>query len=98
MDLVANSLYALLETNFGLLPNRAHQSFEATLADPYEQDLFSLPSATAMILVKGITYSDKDHQIEYFKAVYRGDRCSFGFESHRHGKISPVTLVSVKVS
>ena len=82
-DLVTTSLYTLLEQDYGLLLSRAQQTLEATTANAYESSLFGVEPGTAMILVEGVTYADDEQPVEYFKAVYRGDRFKFKLESQR---------------
>lgn len=84
IDLAHQSLYALLEQQYGLRLNHTRQTLEATVANDYELQLFGLESGAAMILLEGVTYSDQDRPVEYFKAVYRGDRFKFALESQRH--------------
>ena len=36
-----------------------------------------------MVLLEGATYLDRGQPVEYFKAVYRGDRFKFKLESQR---------------
>lgn len=83
-NLTQNSLYLLLEKQFGLHLQRASQTLEGVLANEYEQQLFGLRSGAAMILLEGVTYGVDDRPIEYFKAIYRGDRCKFELESQRN--------------
>jgi GntR family transcriptional regulator len=82
-DLSAQSLYGLLEQRFGLRLKRARQTLEATVANEYECKLFGVEPGTAMILLEGVTYLEQGRPVEYFKAVYRGDRFKFAFESRR---------------
>jgi GntR family transcriptional regulator len=82
-DLATQSLYALLEQGCGVRLKRARQTLEATVANEYESQLFGIAPGTAMILLEGVTYDERDHPTEYFKAIYRGDRFKFAFESER---------------
>ncbi|CAN5665694.1 phosphonate metabolism transcriptional regulator PhnF [soil metagenome] len=84
-ELEVNSLYALLEAVYHIRLSYAQQTLEATIANDYEQFLFPIQPGAPMILLEGVTYSDTDQPIEYFKAVYRGDRFKFNLESHRGG-------------
>ncbi len=84
-DLQTQSLYQLLEEQYELRLARAHQTLEATVTNEYEAALFGLPTGFPMILLEGITYGEQDLPIEYFKAVYRGDRVRFELESQRDG-------------
>jgi GntR family transcriptional regulator len=82
-DLAATSFYTILEQDYGLHLRRAQQTLEATTANDYESSLFGVEPGTAMILLEGVTYADDDQPVEYFKAVYRGDRFKFKLESQR---------------
>jgi GntR family transcriptional regulator len=82
-DLAAKSLYALLEQQYGLHLKQARQTLEATVANDYESELFGIEPGTVMILLEGVTGDDQDRPVEYFKAVYRGDRFKFELESRR---------------
>lgn len=82
-DLTTQSLYSLLETKYGLHLKYARQTLEATIANEYESRLFGIEVGTAMILLEGVTYLETDQPVEYFKAVYRGDRFRFELNSQR---------------
>jgi GntR family transcriptional regulator len=83
-NLAVNSLYTLLEQQYGLQLERTRQTLEATVANEYESQLFGIETGTPMILLEGVTYGDQGRPVEYFKAVYRGDRFKFELESQRH--------------
>lgn len=83
IDLTQHSLYAVLETRYHLHPHHTRESVEATVANAYEEQQLQVPSGAAMLLLEGITYSSDDLPIEYFKAIYRGDRFKFALESRR---------------
>ena len=82
-DLAAKSLYAVLEQRYGLRTSRARQTLEATLPNALETNLFGIQPTTAMFLVEGVTYREHGGAVEYFKALYRGDRFKFELESRR---------------
>lgn len=82
-DLARNSLYALLETKYGIVLKRARQTFEAANANAYESELFGIEAHAPMLLSEGVTFSREDEPVEHFKAVYRGDRFKFELESQR---------------
>lgn len=82
-DLARQSLYALLERDYNLRLSRARQTFETTTANNYEAQLFGIPAGLGMILLEGVTSLENGQPIEYFKAVYRGDRFKFAMESQR---------------
>lgn len=82
-DLAAESLYGILEQEYHLRPEHAQQSFEATIANEYEAKMFGIAEGAPMILLEGVTYTRHDEPVEYFKAVYRGDRFKVDFSSPR---------------
>ena len=82
-DLATQSLYSLLENRYGLHLSHARQTFETTTANSYEAQLFAIPVGAGMILLEGVTRSDTDQPVEYFKAIYRGDRFKFAMDSQR---------------
>ena len=83
-DLETQSLYAVLGQRCGLRLKRARQTLEATVANDYEAQLFGVAPGTAMILLEGVTDDEQNRPTEYFKAIYRGDRFKFSFESERN--------------
>ena len=83
-ELASHSLYALLERTYGIRLGRSHQTFEATIANDYEQHLFAIQLGAAMILLEGVVYSEAEQPVEYFKTIYRGDRFKFALESWRN--------------
>jgi GntR family transcriptional regulator len=96
-NLATKSLYALLEQQYGLHLKRTKQIIEATIANDYESRLFGIEAGTAMVLLEGVTYDDQERPVEYFKAVYRGDRFKFELESQREliPEVSNAPRVSV---
>ncbi len=48
--------------------------------------MFAIPAGLGMILLEGVTRTDTGQPVEYFKAIYRGDRFKFAMDSERrHG-------------
>jgi GntR family transcriptional regulator len=97
-DLSSQSLYALLERKYGLRLKGARQTVEARSANDYEQQLFDVGTAMTMICLEGATYNDQDRAVEYFRAMYRGDRFKLAVESCRNdhgGQASGAPRVSV---
>ncbi|MCB0107200.1 MAG: GntR family transcriptional regulator [Caldilineaceae bacterium] len=84
-DLHTQSLYALLEERYALQLEQTRQMLEATVANEYEADLFGITVGSPMLLLEGITYTKNEQPVEYFKAIYRGDRVRFELESRRNG-------------
>jgi len=82
--LATQSLYTLLEQRYQLRLEWARQTIEATVANAYEANLFAIALGAPMILLQGVAYTTHDRPIEYFKAIYRGDRFTFELESRRN--------------
>lgn len=82
-DLSDESLYALLEQRYGLRLQRAEQTLEATNAHEYESALLGVEPKTALLRLEGITYLEGGTPVEYFVAIYRGDRFKFRLENWR---------------
>jgi GntR family transcriptional regulator len=82
-DLATHSLYALLESSYGLRLQYTQQTMEYVRANEYEERVFELRAGAAMILLEGVTYGEQDLPVEFFRAVYRADRCKFRLESRR---------------
>jgi GntR family transcriptional regulator len=81
VDLRDQSLYRLLEERYDLYPTRTQQTLEATQTNEYQARLFNIKPGVAMILLEGVTYRESNQPIEYFQALYRGDRFKFALES-----------------
>ena len=77
VDLVATSLYGLLETRFGLPPVEAEQEIEAGLATEAEAELLEIAVGSPVLLLRRTTYTERHRPIEYAESVYRGDKYAF---------------------
>jgi GntR family transcriptional regulator len=82
-ELAAQSLYGVLERRYSIRLQHARQSLEATLANDFEAGLFGIAPGTAMILLEGVVFDERNRPIEYSKAIYRGDRFKFTLTSER---------------
>src|SRR5579883_726147 len=76
-DLEHNSLYRLLETQYGLPLMEAEQELEAGLAGNEEAQLLKIPIGSAVLFIRRTTYTDRNQPIEYAKSVYRGNKYTF---------------------
>lgn len=86
-DLERQSLYTLLETRYGHRLRAARQSIEATTASAYESELLGVEEGAAMLVLEGVTVTDLGWPIEWFKAIYRGDRVKIAIESQREARL-----------
>lgn len=80
-DLERHSLYATLELRYGHRPRVARQTIEATVASAFESELLGIPRGAPMLLLEGITTTDRGTPIEWFQAIYRADRVKIAVES-----------------
>lgn len=85
-DLATQSLYVVLTRRYRLDLGYARQTIEAVIANVHELQLFGVEPHTPMLLLEGTTYLSGGAPVEYFKAIYRGDRFKFELTSRRdHG-------------
>lgn len=96
-NLTDRSLYNVFDHVYGITLKRARQTLEATVANAYERDLFSVPLDMPMILLEGVTSDEYDRPVEYFKAVYRGDRFKFAYESERSAFASSASMPRLSI-
>lgn len=76
-DLTRQSLYALLEQQYGLMITRGHRTLEAVAANQYEADLLQVEKKAPLMLLDSVSYLADGTPIEYYHAVHRGDRSRF---------------------
>lgn len=81
-DLEHNSLYRLLETQYGIPLMEADQEIEAGLIGDEEAKILKVPTGGAALFTRRTTYTDRNRPIEYAKSVYRGNKYTF----HTHLK------------
>lgn len=84
-NLEEESLYEILENEYGLILARTTRILEPTLAGEYEHKLLQVEKGAPIQFIKSITYLTDDTPIEYSLAKYRGDRNKFTFELKREG-------------
>ena len=71
------SLYDVLEREYGYRLTRADQTIEAALAGPRELALLQLVPPAAVLMMERLTFTDQNILIEYVQSAYRGDRYKF---------------------
>lgn len=80
-DLEHQSLYVTLELRYGYRPRAARQTIEATIASAFESEQLAIPEGAPLLLLEGITTTDRGTPIEWFQAIYRADRVKIAVES-----------------
>lgn len=79
-DFSLNSLYKVLEEEYGVKITRAERTLEAVLAYEEVQEYLNIRSGVPLILFRCITYGEikgKEYPVETFKCYYRSDRFKF---------------------
>lgn len=76
-DFTAQSLYKVLENEYGLVIARAHRSVEAVTASSDVGKLLKVETHSPLLLLKSTGYLEDRRPLEYYKALHRGDRAKF---------------------
>lgn len=72
-DVENNSLYDLIEDNYGNKLSYGKQSVEPVMLTSYERGIFKIKDNCLGLLFERTTYDKEDQTIEYTKSVYRSD-------------------------
>ncbi|MCJ7823442.1 MAG: GntR family transcriptional regulator [Anaerolineales bacterium] len=79
-DLTEESLYAYLEKEYDLRIVRGRRLIDAVGANEYQSNLLEIDIGSPLIRIESISYLKDDTPIEYFLALFRGDRSRFEVE------------------
>jgi GntR family transcriptional regulator len=79
-DLSNQSLYSVLEKDFGLVVSHGRRTVEAVPASGRESELLQVGECEPLLRLDSITYLDDGRPLEYYQAVHRGDRSRFEVE------------------
>ena len=82
-DLAKNSLYVVLEQNYGITLEACVEEISAELAKAPERKLLELSGPVAVLVVNRRTRTNSGQPIEFTKAIYRGDLYSAVVHSQR---------------
>jgi GntR family transcriptional regulator len=72
-DLGKNSLYQILEEQYGLQPASSVEEIWAEIASKEQRTLLRLPKNTAVLTIARKVFADHGQAIEFTKSVYRAD-------------------------
>ena len=72
-----NSLYKLLESQFGLQVEYANQTIEPVLVNDYERQILEVRQNTLALMFSRLTFGKNNIPIEMTKSIYRSDRYKF---------------------
>jgi GntR family transcriptional regulator len=73
------SLYGVLEQEYGVALTEAEQVLEAAVADVDEVRLLELTPPAAVMRMQRLTVDSEGEPVEYVLSSYRGDRYKFRF-------------------
>jgi GntR family transcriptional regulator len=76
-DLEHNSLYQLLEHQYGVPLMEAEQEIEAGLASPENAEILQTSVGSPVLFTRRTTFTDRNRPIEYARSVYRGNKYTF---------------------
>ncbi len=79
-DFERGSLYAFLETECGLTIGRGWRRIEATSADDQTAAHLQVDVGAPLIRLRSVSFTPEGPPLEYFDALFRGDRSSFEVE------------------
>lgn len=79
-DLTNQSLYSVLEKEFGLVISHGRRTIEAVPANKREAQYLMVREGAPLILLDSVTYLEDGTPLEYYHAVHRGDRSRFEVE------------------
>jgi GntR family transcriptional regulator len=79
-DLTEESLYAYLEKEYDLRIVRGRRLIDAVGANEQQSNLLEIELGSPLIRIESISYLDDGTPIEYFHALFRGDRSRFEVE------------------
>lgn len=79
-DLARGSLYAFLEEQCGLTIARGWRRIEAIAADENSAASLAVDIGSPLIRLKSVSYTSDGSPLEYFDALFRGDRSRFEVE------------------
>ena len=79
-DLSNQSLYRVLEKEYGLVISHGRRTIEAVPANQREAELLKIKEYDPLILLNSVTCLENGVPVEYFHAVHRGDRSRFEVE------------------
>lgn len=81
-DFAVESLYAVLNCEYGVSLIQAEQTIEAGLASPHEIETLSLKPPAPVLKMERQSYNQDGKPVEYVFSVYRGDRYKFHSTLH----------------
>jgi GntR family transcriptional regulator len=73
-ELERDSLFGIIERNYGVVLGYADEEVDATAADARTADLLGVPKREPLLRIRQVIYSSKGAVITYVLGMYRSDR------------------------
>ncbi|MER7082388.1 GntR family transcriptional regulator [Saccharopolyspora kobensis] len=94
-DLSTQSLYTLLEQDYGVRLKRGRRSVEAAKAGAELAADLGIPEGDPVLLLRSTSFGADDRPVEVFVAFHRGDRSRFDVDLESSATAGPNTLMRV---
>jgi GntR family transcriptional regulator len=72
-----NSLYDLMQKEYGIIVTKAKEMFEPVLIRSYESEVLQVEEGYPALLLDRIAYDSSEMPVEFCRSIVRGDRCRF---------------------
>ena len=76
-DLEVNSVYEILEKEYGITPHHSEQSLEAVTATDFEAEWLGCETGSSLMLERRLVFDEQNLPLEFGRDLYRGDRFRF---------------------
>lgn len=88
-DLTTETIYRVLERDYGIPVVRGRYRIEAAVASVQEAAALGVPDGAPLLLVERVSFTASDKPIYYQRRVYRADRVAFDLELARDEAAPP---------
>jgi GntR family transcriptional regulator len=78
-----DSLFAILERDYGVKLGYADEEIDATAADPKTSELLDVPRREPLLRIRQLIYSTNGRPLMYVLGIYRSDRHNFVIRRYR---------------
>ncbi|MCY7347224.1 MAG: GntR family transcriptional regulator [Pyrinomonadaceae bacterium] len=78
-DFEKQSLYKILERNYGFQMSSAAEDLEAAISDAKTSELLNVKKNSPLLIVYRTVFAEDNQPIEYTKSIYRADRYRASF-------------------
>lgn len=73
-DFAQESLYQVLQTQYGIHLVWASQRIAARMPETYERAVLEIGAQVPVLSLERVTYDETDHPVEYVRSCYHGER------------------------